>query len=394
MENDFGKGAVETPKDEKIAMYSQIIGDTSLFDWETGFDITNKIGQINPKNQMSSSSCGGQSSSYLSYVLSKLQDTNSKEKSARWIYAPVAVSGGGSSQLSLMKRLESVGSASEELVRSYRLDGSTDEAFMTSQSDFDNTDTQDASNFKSLNRVYIDLDWDTFAKAIRDNGGIVLGIYGKNNGTWTSKFPQPPKQSDTGLWCHWIFAGKAITIEGKRYIGLLNSWGNVGENGWQYISEDYLPFIFTAWGFTSITNKPSDNFTKDLYLGVEDLEVNKLQELLKKLGYFPSNVKTTNYFGNITQSSLIKFQKDYNIFPQRGYCGIKTRTELNKIKIATMTNIQFRWDKFFITVLASSATYIGANLGNIDWSIGYKAGLIALGTGLIQYLFTILKNNI
>ena len=329
MENfNFGTGAIETPKDEKIATYSDLIGDTAPFDWNKGYDITLLTKDVSPKNQYSSGSCGGNASAYLAHFNSLLNDINSKEKSARWIYAPVAVKGGGSSQQSLMNRLATVGSASEELVSSYRPDGSTDESFMTYTADFDTQDSIDASNFKGLTPIYSNLDFDSIAKGIRDNGGLVLGIYGKNNGTWNSTYPEAPKSSDTGLWCHWVGCFKAVTINGKKYLGIKNSWGNVGDNGWQYLGEEYLPYIFTAWGFTKI-GKENFMFNQDLYLGIQNSDVNKLQEFLKSKGYFP-NIKTTDYFGNITQQALIKYQKANNIFPQRGFCGIKTRTQINK----------------------------------------------------------------
>lgn len=388
-EENFGKGGIATPKIKGIKSLTEIAGDSAPFDWVTGFDITTHIGEIPSKNQFSSFSCGGQASAYLDYVISKFDGREITERSARFIYAPVAVKGGGSSEQALMNRLTTVGSASESLVTSYN-NGTTDETFMTTVSDFDAVDIEDAGKYKTLEPVYVDLDMESIAKAIKDNGAIILGIYGINNGTWLSKFPVPPKDSDTGLWAHWILAGKALTINGKKYIGLKNSWGDVGENGWQYIGEEYIPFLFTAWGFAKTQEIqsniiPNFQFNKDLYFGMTDPDVNQLQERLKKLGYFP-NINTTNFFGSITKQAVINYQKANNIFPQRGYCGIKTRTRLNKTAGETainMTNIQFRWDKFLTIAGSALLMYLAVNLGNIEWT---KAGIMSASIAAVQFI--------
>jgi hypothetical protein len=71
--------------------------------------------------------------------------------------------------------------------------------------------------------------------------------------------------------------------------------------------------------------------TKDLYFGMTDPDVKKLQQLLNKLGYIlaesgpgsPGN--ETDYFGSLTQAALAKFQADNTIYPTAGYFGPKTR---------------------------------------------------------------------
>jgi len=397
MENEFGKGAISTPKDKNIAMYSNIIGDTPNFDWNTGFDITKVTEDVRTKNQLSSGSCGGQAGSYLDHYLALLSFYNGNttkkplERSARYLYAPLAYPGGGSTDIGLMSRIENIGIASEELVPSNRIDGSTDEAFMTNTSDFDIKDHEDASYFKGKKRVYVDYtNIDSIAKAIANNGGIVLGIYGKDNGTWRTKFPLPPKISDTNLWGHWVYCGKAILINNKKYIGLKNSWGDeTGINGWQYIGEEYLEYIFSGWGFTSLDTKIDIPFTKyifnnDLYFGMENEEVNKLQETLKKLGHFPKDTKTTNFFGIITKSAVISYQKANNIFPQRGYFGPLTRLSINNnIGKTNMTKIEFRYDKFLTIAGSALLIYIATNLNTISWT---KAGLVSAGVAIVQFV--------
>lgn len=70
-------------------------------------------------------------------------------------------------------------------------------------------------------------------------------------------------------------------------------------------------------------------FTHFLSLGSVDSEVRPLQELLKCLGYFPSNVAPSGYFGPITEDAVKKFQAANGIDPV-GYVGPATREALNR----------------------------------------------------------------
>lgn len=80
---------------------------------------------------------------------------------------------------------------------------------------------------------------------------------------------------------------------------------------------------------------PVYNFTRDLYLGVSGEDVRELQKYLNKKGFrvawfgngSPGN--ESSYFGRLTQSALIKFQKANNINPPAGYFGPITRRFLS-----------------------------------------------------------------
>jgi len=70
----------------------------------------------------------------------------------------------------------------------------------------------------------------------------------------------------------------------------------------------------------------------NLYLGVLNIkEVKCLQDLLKLEGLevYPEGL-ITGYFGNLTKSAVIRFQKKYGIL-QTGFVGLITRTKINQI---------------------------------------------------------------
>lgn len=52
-------------------------------------------------------------------------------------------------------------------------------------------------------------------------------------------------------------------------------------------------------------------FTKDIFIGEKSQEVTKLQVFLQRLGFFPVNVETTGFYGEITRKSVYRFEEKY-----------------------------------------------------------------------------------
>jgi len=75
----------------------------------------------------------------------------------------------------------------------------------------------------------------------------------------------------------------------------------------------------------------SYQFNVDLSLGSRHPDVQRLQDKLKSLGFFPRTVASTGYFGTVTRDSVSKFQKAYNISPAAGFFGPITRSRINKL---------------------------------------------------------------
>lgn len=238
VENQFGHGAIPKPLD----LRDHKLGGASLpFDWSQGYDIETTLGAVlnqsfaaPTKNQGQSSSCGGQAGSYLEASLKVLGIGSFSEKSARNIYSQIFYPDGGTTLRDIFNIIVNKGVASEALVVSYENGNPPSEPFMR---DTSKNLATDATSSKATGYAFVHPDIDSVAQAVRDNHGAIILIEGQDNGTWSSPFPKPPQ---TDQWAHFLFCGKAKLINGKKYIGVHNSWGNIGENGWQWISEDYF----------------------------------------------------------------------------------------------------------------------------------------------------------
>jgi len=329
----YGTGAVRDTYDPRDYQWSEIAFGSAPFNWVNGFDIEEKVGKLQPKNQNGSGSCGGQAWSMYSAVLEALATGSFEERSAKFIYSQTAVPGGGSAGRTNSELCKKQGVCFESLCPSYENGNPPSEAFITKK-DITPEAIENAKKNKERSYAIVMSDIDAIAQAVEQNGGCVIGVSGENNGTWLTPFPKPPVHE---AWRHWVYVGKAKIINGKKMIGFINSWGkDCGENGWQWIGEDYFKAlkglaVWSAWTMVydpQVVQEPHI-FTKLLRFGMVDAEVKFLQERLKLDGLFP-NIPTTNYFGAITRKAVKAFQEKYHL-QSDGIVGKYTREKLNAI---------------------------------------------------------------
>lgn len=91
--------------------------------------------------------------------------------------------------------------------------------------------------------------------------GTYFGVYGENNGTWNSEYPQPPQNP---TWGHALYGGKAglDTKDNLPFISDINSWGNGTDvDGWQKLKKNYFDnnSILSPWTYIDKENKSMAN---------------------------------------------------------------------------------------------------------------------------------------
>ena len=247
IEGKFAGGAFRDKYDLRDKKYVARAGFP--FDWQKGYDVEEELSKILnipnfkllPKDQDGSSSCGGQAGAMYNAILEAEATKTWEERSAKYIYAQGYVPGGGMYGRDIMKIIKKQGVAREVVLSSYENGNPPSEKFMQRSQDITIEARNDAKNAKIRDYGQVNPDIETVAQAIRDNWGVIIGVTGENNGTWLSLFPKPPTKGELYEWRHWVYAGKAKLIDGKKCIGILNSWGKIaGENGWQWLGENYF----------------------------------------------------------------------------------------------------------------------------------------------------------
>jgi len=243
MTNRHGTGAIFDTYD--IRDY-HFIGGAGEFDWEAGFDVEDVLGHdLEVKDQNGSSSCGGQAWAYYGEVLESIATGTYEPRSARWIYSHTYVPTGGSNGRTNCDHVIKKGWLKEKYGTSYEKGKPPSEGFMRIKPD---NVPDDTGSSRALSYLQVAGKIEEVAKAIKNNYGCVLAVNGEDNGTWRSKFPQPPKTKE---WGHFVYAGRAKMINGKKYIGIINSWGDdTGDNGWQWLGEDYFNSGHVRYGWT------------------------------------------------------------------------------------------------------------------------------------------------
>lgn len=339
-ENVHGTGAVFDRIDTRDYLFKEIGFATPAFDWTVGFDIEAKLGiKLPVKDQGRSGSCGGQAWANLAGVLESVNTGNLEERSAKFIYAQTYAPGGGSYGRDNANIFINQGVSRETVLTSYQNGNPPTEAFMERGQDVTPLARMDATLDMSSSYAQVDLKINEVARALRDTNGVVIMIDGQDNGTWLSAFPKPPTNTS---WRHFLYVGKAKMIDGKKYIGVLNSWGiTVGEFGWQWLGENYFTSGHVQQAYTHIYNltpiPPSFhyNFVSNLSFGQSSVDITALQTALQVDGGFPKSIAPTGYYGDVTASAVLAFRLKYGISSSTDTLGRSvgplTRARLNNL---------------------------------------------------------------
>ena len=247
-------GALPNTWDPRDYQWHKLAMASAPFNWYQGFDIEQKLGtKLTPNDQGTSGSCGGQTGRKYETVLDFVRKQVWTERSAKDIYSQIYQRGGGVVPRDLPAIICSKGVCEEQLIPSNRPDGSCDESFMEEKLQTPMT-VADALTARGLSYASVRLDMDTIAQAIRDNYGCMISLGAANNGTWDTAYPQVSVKEE---WAHFMYFGKAKMVNGKKMLGAINSWGpNVGDEGWQWFGEEWLPHFSSCYTIYEPANFP------------------------------------------------------------------------------------------------------------------------------------------
>ena len=269
--NIISSGCPREPVDDRDFIFEEGLGAGQVMtdeEWEKGFDIEKELGITIPvKDQMGSYSCVGQSWAYYLACLDAKETGIYNENSAKAIYSQISLGQNkGANLRDGAKLAKSWGSVYENIIKSYKEDGTVDETFMRELGWKTEAIDQlakilQAKDYKLITGIGIDY----FARAIKDGFGMVAGVEGTNNGTWLSPNPKPPLSTtlQKDIWGHALFYGKFGVDDKGKWIATPNSLGKSvnGDktiNGWQKIREDYFAdenrWVFNPWTLLDKSN--------------------------------------------------------------------------------------------------------------------------------------------
>jgi hypothetical protein len=297
-------GALPDPIDIRDYHYDIPLG-ASPIDWVKGYDIEKELSFTLPsKNQFQSLSCVGQAWAYYIGALNKLETGKYDECSAKSIYSQIFLHSGGAYIRDGATLAVDWGALFEAILKSYKADGTTDESFMRDLSWLKPEMDKLAKVLQAKDyRVMQTSDMEVMATAIRDNHGVVGGLYGDNNGTWFSAEPKPPTRKD---WAHAMYFGKFRIKNGKKQVGGKQSWGDVGENGWQWFGEEWFGagLMFNPW---TLTDKPNQIIDENMIFYKEKGN-SAVYQLGKDGKHYPINSGETfkRLYGEFADNKIIE----------------------------------------------------------------------------------------
>ncbi len=260
----FGTGAVPDAIDNRDFKYDELALGAAPVDWEKGYDIEKELDFTLPfKNQGGSSSCVGQAWAYYNGIINLAEVEAYNDSSAKAYYSQIFLPGGGAYLREGGKLTVNWGAVSEQVVPSYQNGQAPTEKFITDNS-WKNKKIDKLAEVlqsKEYRTLSASKSMELFAQAIRDNLGVVGGVYGSNNGSWGTNEPKPPKNGED-RWGHAIYFGKFGIDSIGKYIATPNSWGTRNQvdtlhpDDWQKLREDYFSSgsMFNPW---TLTDKPN-----------------------------------------------------------------------------------------------------------------------------------------
>lgn len=305
-DNGFSSGVI----DDKVGgiAFKEIVGYANPVKWETKTEY-----RIFPAfNQANSGSCVANSMAKIAGIYYKSKYGKYIKFSPAFIYKRRANRPeGGMSAHDVYKIINENGVNLYDLQPS---DGLSDYLLDTQKEEKHFEDV--ASVFKLGQRVDTPIDIDSVASVIQTTGKGVMLWFSFAFSEWTKI---PTIKTDKPNLRHSVVATDFTLLNGEKALVIDDSWGEPQK----IITESFFRRCFHASYPMNFKFEPID---KPKFDGT----VKSLQDCLKHLGYFPTNVESTGYFGELTKQALIKFQKA-NGLNAEGVFGELTKKKLTEL---------------------------------------------------------------
>lgn len=233
-------GALPDKPDPRNIEFQEVCGkipvDTPT--WEESYDVEDAYTKMKVENQFSSSSCVSQAWQYYLQMLNIIEEGEFTDLSARFIYSHIHLPDGGAYIKDGARLAVNTGTCEEEIVPSYKEDGTTDEQWMRNK-EFENitlaymnANIYRAKTYATILHDSPDL-FEQARQAIYQYNGLVSGFQGH------------------AIW----FKGYGIK-NGKRFLKYKNSWDkDWGDNGDGYLFEDDRNLLYSLW---TLVDRPND----------------------------------------------------------------------------------------------------------------------------------------
>lgn len=279
------------------------------------------------RNQTVTSSCVGHTLSTVLGVENFLEENKFVVLSPRSIYGRGFEKDGGMMYSKALEIAYKDGSAPEQLIPS---ENKTEEQ-IRDLTDEKESDRIIAKVYRGGNYVWLPLDIDAISAILNTGKAVCLGARFNPGG-----FTPEVKLDANGIYGHAIVGTDFTMWKGEKALVFQNSWGEGwGFGGLGIITESEMKKgLVVAVYFQDLKNQASSDRpnlqikASDLTTGMQSPEVMKLQLMLQYLGFFPSNIDTTGFYGGITRKAVKDYQGSIGLL-QTGIADTETIKKLN-----------------------------------------------------------------
>lgn len=342
MAERYFTGVVDDPRTKQEKKKDWKAEELLAGDFSVSWEEKKEWKSYTPRNQKSTSSCVPQSVSKLLEINEKNETGEKVVFSASKPYAERTNQGEGSYLHEMLKyAVDPTFYTLESRIKSQNLN--SDQQMEELAKKWDGDDKKIAKKYSGKSYLIVENDIDAIAHWVEQGYGVAILIYADAS-EWRLKYPKV--KENVKPWTANVRHAVAVVdyglIRGKKFLKIEDSALFGGRNE-RWVEENFIKERCYAAGFVfdqpnTPLEAPKWNFTRTLWYGMrKDTDVSKLQDLLKKEGFFPKHIPSTGNYLEITRQAVEKYQRHYELASQweldwvnGRIVGPKTRRKLNE----------------------------------------------------------------